>query len=287
MTRGRLTYQFYPLQINLVDLYDIDPDFEINVLARNPYMEYSYQDHLDAGIGGMVYYSTSPEINPTTSFSYIRLSLDLAGNLLSLLTKSPFILHVPYAQYARTELTLGRTWRLGKEGSRAIATRFVAGIGYAYGNSSVLPFEKKFFVGGANSMRGWQSRTLGPGGEPQSEGFIIPSQVGDVRLEADVEYRFPLFWKLGGALFAEVGNVWDLKYAGDWGGFSLNSLAADWGVGIRADLSIIVVRIDAGVKLYDPACTEARRYQPAWIGPADWFSSLAPYALHFGVGSPF
>ncbi|MBP5389254.1 MAG: BamA/TamA family outer membrane protein [Bacteroidales bacterium] len=286
MTRGRLTYQFYPLQVNLVDLYNIDPDFEKNTLIRNPYIEYSYQDHLDAGIGGMVYYSTSPDINPKTSYSYIRLSLDLSGNVLSLLTKSPFILGVPFAQYARTELTLGRTWRLGKNDTRAVAARLVAGVGYAYGNSSVLPYEKKFFVGGANSMRGWQSRTLGPGGEPQGEGFIIPSQVGDVRLEADLEYRFPLVWKLEGALFAEVGNVWDLKYTGDWGGFSLASLAADWGVGLRADLGIIVVRVDAGVKLRDPAHTEERGYTPAWIGPAEWFN-LDTYALHFGVGYPF
>lgn len=286
MTRGRLTYQFYPLQVNLVDLYNIDPDFEKNTLIRNPYIEYSYQDHLDAGIGGMVYYSTSPDINPKTSYSYIRLSLDLSGNVLSLLTKSPFILGVPFAQYARTELTLGRTWRLGKNDTRAVAARLVAGIGYAYGNSSVLPYEKKFFVGGANSMRGWQSRTLGPGGEPRGEGFIIPSQVGDVRLEADVEYRFPLVWKLEGALFAEMGNVWDLKYTGDWGGFSLASLAADWGVGLRADLGIIVVRVDAGVKLRDPAHTEERGFAPAWIGPAEWFN-LDTYALHFGVGYPF
>ena len=286
MTRGRLTYQLYPLQINLVDLYNIDPDFEINTLIRNPYIEYSYQDHLDAGVGGMVYYSTSPEIIPKTTYSYIRLSLDLSGNVLNLLTKDYKILGVPFTQYARTELTLGHTWRVGKDDASAVATRLVGGIGYAYGNSTVLPYEKKFFVGGANSMRGWQSRTLGPGGEPQGEGFIIPSQVGDVRLEADIEYRFPLFWKLGGAFFAEVGNVWDLKYTGDWGGFSLKSLAADWGFGLRADLGIIVVRVDAGVKLRDPAHIEERGYAPAWIGPADWLN-LDTYAVHFGVGYPF
>ena len=287
ITRSRLTYQFYPFQVNLVDLYNIDPDFEINTLYRNPYIRYSYEDHLDAGIGGMIYYSTSPDINPKTSYSYIRLSMDLSGNLLSLLTKKTYILGLPFAQYARSELTLGRTWRLGKEDSRTIATRFVAGIGYAYGNSSVLPYEKKFYAGGANSMRGWQSRTLGPGGEAASEGFLIPSQVGDTRLEADVEYRFPLFWKLGGALFAEVGNVWNLKYPGEWGGFSLKSLAADWGIGIRADLNFIVVRVDAGVKLRDPAHASALGYAPAWIGPAEWLSSLDPYAVHFGVGYPF
>lgn len=284
-------YQFYPLQVNMVRLFKLNPEF-YGVLAGNPFMRYSYQDHFDAGMGGVLYYSSSPRINPNMTYWYTRLSVDLSGNVSSLFKSmmdtdasgARLLFGAPYSQFARAEWTLAKTWVFGREDSRSIAARMVSGVGYAYGNSSSLPFEKQFYVGGANSMRGWQSRALGPGSSAVDRSFSIPSQTGDMRLEANVEYRFPIVWKLGGAAFVDVGNVWTLMDKDDdEGGFGRDfykTLAADWGVGVRADLDFLVIRLDMGVKFRNPVGGGE------WIGPGGWFKSDG-YSLHFGVGYPF
>ena len=286
-----LSYQLYPLQLSIVRLDDMDEAF-YDKLTRNPFMRYTYLDHFDAGVGGTLYYSSSDEVNPTESWHYVRFSTDISGGILSLFKPlmvssnegEGLILGIPYSQYQRTELTLGRTWMLGDEGTHSIATRLMGGLGHAYGNSTVLPFEKQFWAGGAGSMRGWQSRALGPGCSQMDETFVIPSQTGDVKLEANVEYRFPLVWKLEGALFADAGNVWTLGQDDPVSDFSLStlgrSIAADWGVGARVNLGFIVVRVDMGMKLREPS-----REKP-WLSPAQWLQRDG-FALHFGVGYPF
>ena len=157
------------------------------------------------------------------------------------------------------------------------------GIGYAYGNTTALPFEKQFYCGGANSMRGWQTRTLGPGSSGINTAFSIPSQTGDVKLEANVEYRFTLAGKLEGALFYDLGNVWTIDNEtvpeGNFGKDFYKSLAMDWGVGLRFKLSFLVARLDMGLKLYEPSAD-------LWRGPSLWFKNDG-FALHFGVGYPF
>lgn len=284
-------YQLYPLQVNMVRLFELDPDF-FNVLASNPFMKYSYQNHFDAGVGGVLYYSSSPRINPDATYWYTRLAVDLSGNVLSAFKSlmdtdasgASLMLGAPFSQFCRAEWTLSKTWVFGEEDRSSIAARLVSGVGYAYGNSSSLPFEKQFYVGGANSMRGWQSRALGPGASLMDRSFSIPSQTGDVRIEANAEYRFPLVWKLAGAAFVDVGNVWTLMDKNDVsGGFGKDfykTLAADWGFGVRADLNVLVVRIDVGIKFRDPVGGGV------WLGPRDWVKSDG-YAVHFGVGYPF
>ncbi|MBR5725079.1 MAG: BamA/TamA family outer membrane protein, partial [Bacteroidales bacterium] len=256
-----LYYQFYPLQLSLARLFSVSEEFK-HTLVSYPYLWDTFEDHLDAGVGGMVYYTTDPDVVPRSAYHYERLSLDLSGNLLSLLNPllptsdemSPpqhTIFGLPYKQYVRTELDLGKVFRFGWEDNQALALHLATGIGWAYGNSTALPFEKQFYCGGANSMRGWQARTLGPGSEQMNPAFSLPSQTGNFKMEADVEYRFPSFWKLEWALFAEVGNVWQLG-----GGQALDlpgSLAADWGAGLRVNLDFILIRLDAGFRLHDPA----------------------------------
>ncbi|MBR2747095.1 MAG: BamA/TamA family outer membrane protein [Bacteroidales bacterium] len=195
------------------------------------------------------------------------------------------IWNVPYAQYVRGELQLGQTIRLGGGEGQAVALRFLIGAGYGYGNSTTVPFEKQFYAGGASSMRGWQARALGPGGvEPWTEYFLIPSQTGDFKMEANIEYRFPIVWKLEGALFADMGNVWELRKS-EWfsnSSFSFDTIAADWGLGIRVNLDFILVRIDMGTKVYEPCRPADERL----IGPAEWLKR-DNFALHFGVRYPF
>ena len=124
---------------------------------------------------------------------------------------SGMIWKTPYSQFVRGEITIGRTWVFGRNSGQSIATRLLAGAGFAYGNSSALPFEKHFYGGGANSLRGWQARTVGPGLSPRDTSFVIPNQTGDMKLEANIEYRFNMFWKVAGAVFMDAGNVWTLN----------------------------------------------------------------------------
>lgn len=296
-SRHNITYQLYPLRANFVKLYGLDAAFS-KKLSNNPYMRYSYQDHLDAGISAVLYFNSSSEIVPKGNYHFRRLSIDLSGNVLSLFNNwmssnadgSYCIGGSPYAQYIRGEYSFGRTWRFGSKDGNAIATRFLAGAGYAYGNSSALPFEKQFYAGGASSMRGWQARALGPGFSEMDDAFIIPSQTGDLKLEMNLEYRFRAFWKLEGALFVDLGNVWNLQYentpAGKQGAFIINdfynSLAADWGTGIRINLDFILLRIDFGMKLLDPSREEGNRF----VKPSGWLRRSGN-AFHFGIGYPF
>ena len=140
-------------------------------------------------------------------------------------------------------------------------------------------------------MRGWQARTLGPGTDQFFAAlFSIPSSVGEIKFEANAEYRFPIVWKLEGALFADAGNIWDFptnadeEYSGDEFRLNANTLEGiglDWGLGIRLNFGLILIRIDTGFRIHDPGKDKGQR----WLGPAAWFNDA--YAIHFGVGYPF
>ena len=293
--KRRFFYQAYPLQMNVVRLFDLDEKF-YKSLVNDPFLLNAYQDHFDFGSGATLYYTTNPDNTPKVPHFYSRLQFDIAGNLLSafkpLMEKKSngqgMIWNTPFSQFVRGEITLSKTWFLGKKSKQSIATRLQAGAGYAYGNSTSLPFEKHFYAGGSNSLRGWQARTVGPGTAPRDTSFVIPNQTGDMKLEANIEYRFDLFWKLAGALFIDAGNVWTLK-ADDteegqqslfsWKDFG-SSIAANWGAGIRLDFGFLLLRVDMGLKVHDPA------RQQRWVNPGEWFKG-DNYALHFGVGYPF
>jgi outer membrane protein assembly factor BamA len=264
----------------------------------NPFMYYSYEEHSNLGLGGTLYYTTDASVNPQHSYFYTRFQFSTSGNLLSafkpwLNTDSEgrgLVLGNPYAQYVRGELTLGRTWKFGKNDSFGIATRLLAGAGYAYGNSSALPFEQHFYSGGANSLRGWQARNVGPGlaTADVNSMFVIPSQTGDMKLEANIEYRFPVVWKLAGALFIDAGNIWSISNytENELALFRIKdfhkAIAADWGLGVRVDLNFILLRVDMGFVTRDPSRPEGHR----WCGPKRWFMD-GMKAIHFGVGYPF
>lgn len=306
---GRFTpnffYQFTPFRANITRLFGINDEF-IQKVSNNLVMLFAYSNKFDMGVSSMLYYTTNTSPLPKTPYHYVRFSADVAGNVLSLFNPllpmngegDRTIWNTPYAQYVRAELNLGKTFRFGRMDKHALALHFMAGAGYAYGNSYVLPLERMFYCGGATSMRGWQARSLGPGNDTSiAQYFSIPSQVGDMKLEANIEYRFPIYWKFEGALFADAGNIWDLDYDGSWKegemdpwGFGIaelywqnlgESLGLNWGLGLRLNLDFILLRIDAGFRIHDPGCPEGKR----WIAPRYWFPDK--YAIHFGVGYPF
>lgn len=287
-SRNRLFLKINPIQLNIVKLSNLSSSFFESL--KDPFLRNSYQDHFDFGLGANLYYTTDASANPSRSYFYLRWQNDLAGNLLSLfngsLSKNESGEHLiwgsPYSQYYRGEISAVYTWKFGKKNNHAIAARFLFGGGKGYGNSKALPFEKLFWAGGAYSLRAWQARTVGPGSAPRDTTFSIPNQTGDLRLEANIEYRFPIFWSFDGAIFVDAGNVWNIERSED-GVFKFNSfykqIAADWGLGLRLNLGFALLRLDWGMKIYDPA-------ENLWIGPKKWFKSNN-YAIQFGVGYPF
>lgn len=292
-------FQFYPMQMNIVRIFNMSEDFYENL--DNPYLQNAYQNHFDIGMGGTYYFTTANDVNPNHSWFYLRLQSNISGNLLSAFNKymptddigNHLIWGVPYSQFVRSELSLVETLKFGPSNKLSFAFRQLAGIGVAYGNSISLPFEQLFYAGGSNSLRGWQSRAVGPGCAPLDPSFSISNQTGDMHLEANVEFRFPVVWKLNGALFADVGNVWNhaKKSDGSEGSYHmgdhsefylpdlLKSTAFSFGTGIRLDLGLLLVRLDLGVKGYDPSLQR-------WKQPDEWFKK-GGYALHFGIGYPF
>ncbi len=292
--KDKFFFKISPIQLSIVKLYNLKSDFYESL--NDPFLINSYQDHFDLGLGTNFYYTTDASPRPRHSYFYMRWQNDLSGNLLSLFNSSMpknangerLIWESPYSQYYRTEVTTVYTWKLGKKENHSIATRFLAGFGVGYGNSVSLPFEKLFWAGGAYSLRGWQARTVGPGYAPVDKTFTIPNQTGDMRLEANIEYRFPLFWNFEGALFMDAGNVWNIKDNSNSeetreGLFEFNNfykhIAADWGAGLRLDLSFVILRLDMGIKLYEPSKND-------WKGPKSMLKK-GNYGLQFGVGYPF
>ena len=292
-----LTIEWTPLRANVVNVYDMDSTFFRNLSSS--YLQYSYMTHVDIGGGINAYYTTNTATNPKESYFYLRFSGNVAGNMLNMFDPllkqnsagQSLILDVPYAQYARGELQLVRTTFFGESQDLSLAARIAGGLGYAYGNSSALPIEQRFYAGGANSLRGWQSRTVGPGMAPLDSAFTIANQTGDLRLEANLELRFPIYSIIKGAFFVDAGNIWELPhYSYDkktvdnedavltWNKL-LKSSALSWGIGLRLDLSMLVLRLDMGIKEYDPAVQ-------TWRGPGQWFRRDG-FTLHFGVGYPF
>ncbi|MCQ2157228.1 MAG: BamA/TamA family outer membrane protein [Bacteroidales bacterium] len=286
-------YQINPLQLNFIKMAAVSDDF-MKTLEKYPYMAAQYTSHMDAGIDGTIIRSTTTDVIPKGSYHIEQFSFGVSGNVISLFNNllpvddkgRRTIFGSPYAQYVRGEINLSRGISWGKNDGNTLAFRFLAGLGYAYGNSTAMPYEKAFYSGGANSLRGWQAKAIGPGFASDMNIFAIPNQTGDMKLEANLEYRFKMFSKLEGALFADVGNIW--LTGGDVPEciFHFNdfykSLAADWGLGLRVNLDFILLRLDGGFQAYNPSRKEGNR----WISIDECFKSKA-FAIHFGVGYPF
>ncbi len=269
-----------PADINLVRVGYLDPDFRRQL--DNPYLVASYDDQLVAGLSASYVFNNQPR-NLEAGAVVFRANVETTGNLLSLVTDEIF--GIRFSQYVRGEMSFSQKIVLGDR--TALAYRLQGGAIYSYGNSQSPPFDKLFFAGGVNSMRGWAVRTLGPGTQKTPDSQDYPAQMGDVKLEANVEFRFPVFRSVNGALFADAGNIWFMRSQPDEypdeAVFRMRSFARqlglDGGVGVRVDLRVIVLRLDWGIRLHDPGRTANER----WIRHFRWGDT----ALNFGVGYPF
>ncbi len=296
---GYSSFTVRPIDINLIDVEDLDSDFYDDL--NNDYLELSFQTQLLAGLSFS--YTYNNQLKSTTSnATLLRYNIETSGNTIDLFehmldepaTSSEegdvyHIFGIPYAQYVRTDLNISRKIMLGKV--TAIAGRIYTGLGVSYGNSenSLLPFDRLFYVGGSNSMRGWSPRTLGPGStytEESDDSSEFPNKVGDVKLEANLELRFPISGNIHGATFLDCGNVWyrSDKLTDDPDGvFHLDSfykqLGLNTGIGLRLDITFAILRLDWGIQLHNPNRAVGNR----WISHFDWSDTT----LNFGVGYPF
>lgn len=225
----------------------------------------------------------------------LRLSPEIAGNLLNAMAKmTKFeqengqyqIFNLPYEQYARFDCDFAYSKYL-TDRSR-LAFHLAGGVAVPYGNSNRVPFEKRYYAGGANSVRGWNVRTLGPGIYQCGSGLIdYFNQCGDVRLDASIELRSRLFWKFEFAGFIDGGNVWTLRpYDSQPGGAITENfykeIALSWGLGLRLVTDFVVLRLDWGFKAYDPSRGTG---VDSWVykNPFDGHNNT----FHFAVGYPF
>ena len=278
-------FEVNPVQLNVVKMFNVSDEFR-EAIAKDRFLEASYKNHFDLGLGANYFYTSDAAPVPKNTYLKANIKLDIAGNLLSVFDKYMIydaenehntIWGTPYSQYSKIETYIVKTWFLDKKSKHSIALRGLAGLGYSYGNSYAMPFEELFWAGGANSMRGWQARTIGPGSEVPDSTFSIPNQGGDLRLEANLEYRFPLFWLLEGAVFFDAGNVWNVKEPSTKEFY--NSIALNTGLGLRFNVQFVIIRLDMGIKLYEPSSGR-------WRVTEEWFKNDG-CAFQFGIGYPF
>lgn len=285
------SFSFRPIDINVVDMGYLDQQFMDQL--QNEYLINSYRSQFISGLSfGYVYNNQRRSLGGNATV--LRFNFETAGNLidgLEHLFSRPVagadyyqIFGLRYSQYFRADLSVSHKIMLGEVS--ALVGRLYGGYGMAYGNSVSIPFDRLFYAGGANSMRGWAPRTLGPGSAPEKTNAAYPAQLGDMKLEANLEFRFPIWGMFHGAVFADVGNIWyaDHKTAGSPDEvFHFNTfykqLGFDGGIGLRIDIKFVVLRLDWGIQLHNPDAPAGQR----WIQKFRWGNT----ALNFGVGYPF
>ena len=291
-----LNYVFMPwISSTFRELYLDDPE------NRNAILRYNYENLFIMKWGyNMTYNSRSirdGRTNYGTNGYIVRMGVESSGNLLYGLSKAGLsninsmgqytFFNIAYAQYVKADFDYSKSFIFDKRNS--LALHFGLGVAYPYGNSTILPYEKRYFSGGANSVRGWSVRELGPGSFRGNDGRIdFINQTGDLKLDLNAEYRAHLFWKLDGALFVDAGNIWTLRnYADQPGGqFKLDTfwrqIAVAYGLGVRLNFDYFILRLDGGMKAVNPAFSDSQRHYPI-IHP----NFGRDFSLHFAVGLPF
>lgn len=271
----------------------ISPAFRDSFLTTGLYNRFNYDDYLIMRINYSASYTGYNPNRPMRNYMSYRYGVETAGNILYGLDKAfgsqvdtagNFrIFNIRYSQYVRGEINATYHQVISK--SKKLVYHVGAGVAYPYGNAEVIPFERRFYSGGANSVRGWSESTLGPGSYQRFNSLRRDyNQLGDVKLDLNMEYRSKMFWVLEGALFLDAGNIWTIRdYPSQPGGyFELTNfwkeIALAYGVGLRMDFSFLLFRLDFGMKLFDPA----RINTQAWRTP-----SFKDMAVHIAIGYPF
>lgn len=280
-----------PITLNSVKV-DPSPSFE-EILEQevNQRIKDQYTSHLIFGLD-YTYIFNNQNIRFFEDFFYFQANIQSSGNLLSAFNNTSLMKTVDnyheiggirYAQYLRFSFDFRYFKYIIKE--HQIASRFMLGLGIPYGNSYDMPFEKSFYAGGSNGMRGWHFRELGPGAYSNPNHLNIES-IGDIQLEFNMEYRFPIFSIFKGAIFTDIGNIWTMKESETFvgGEFKFDTfykqLAVDAGIGLRLDINVFLIRVDAAAPMVNPAYPEGERWRISKLQFND-------FILNLGIGYPF
>lgn len=284
-------HELFPADISLISMNPTPAFDSLLISLGNPILISQYTDHLITALRYSFIFNNQ-DINRERNFIYLRATVETSGNILNTIQQTGGVkeneegyrtlFNIRYSQYVRPNVEL-RYYFLMKN-QTSLVFRTYTGLGIPYGNSESLPFEKGYFAGGANGMRGWQLRSLGPGS--YSGTTLQVERAGDVQVEGNIEYRFPIYDVLNGALFTDIGNIWLLREDETFPGGKFNfddfhsELAVDGGLGFRLDFNFFVIRFDAAHKLKDPSRPAGDR----WIlNNLKWKTIV----WNLGIGYPF
>lgn len=258
---------------------------------------YNYTDQFIFSTGYTYSFNNYNPLQRQRNTHSLRVSFELAGNFLYAMSKLTGaskdengrykLFDINYSQYVKGDIDFGKSIVLDDRNS--VAFHIGGGIGIPYGNAKEMPFERRYFAGGANSNRGWSVRSLGPGRMPRSQNreTSFALQTGDIRLDMSAEYRSKLFWKFEMAAFVDAGNIWTIrKYEHQpEGNFDFSrfyqEIAVSYGLGLRLNFDYFLIRLDGGLKVFDPQESGGRKWAILRPNLGDNF------ALHFAVGYPF
>ncbi|MDD2634005.1 MAG: BamA/TamA family outer membrane protein [Bacteroidales bacterium] len=286
-----ITHSINPIDLYLVKIFDFDPTFQEQI--ANLYIRYSYEDQLMSVISYDLMFNNQ-NINKLKSFSYFWLNLETSGNIPNVFYKltnqeqvegAYQFVGVEFAQFVKADFDY-RYYQIFNE-KQSLVYRAFFGIGLPYGNSTKgLPFIKKYFIGGANDIRAYRVRSIGPGAYTNPDSNY--DQIADMKIMFNLEYRFKIISFLEGALFIDAGNIWAIDSNDNRAGALFNAnrfykeMALGTGFGTRLDFSFFIIRFDFGVPLYSPVFPIGER----WLGTFNTFE-FSDFTFNFGIGYPF
>lgn len=286
------------LEVAYVRSSNITPEYELE-LQRNPNLRHAIDKQFIIGPNYVFTYTNTMEQNRKNTM-YFRGGLDLSGNIIGLIKGANYdegdtysFLNAPISQYIKTDLDFRNYTKLGSKSE--IAARAMLGFGYAYGNSNQMPYIKQFFSGGPNGIRAFRARALGPGSyepEPFGEYNFIPDMTGDIKMEVNLEYRRKLVSIIHGAAFVDAGNIWLLNEDENKPGAAiskdfLKEMAVGAGLGLRFDLTFLVLRTDIAIPIRIPYLPKGERWVIDRIdfGDKQWRKDNIIFNL--AIGYPF
>lgn len=289
-------WELSPAFINLIRLPRISTSFD-SIIQNNSFLRNTYKRTLIEGENAAFIFSDR-EKRPGRDYSYVRISGEEAGGLLTGVNTFVKALDTQYSQYFKFDFD-AQHFFLRRHST--IALRFYGGIGIPYDKSETLPYIKQYFAGGPYSMRGWAIRSLGPGSyfDPNQQSDNVIDRTGDIKLELNAEYRFDIISlftgaiNLKGAAFADAGNIWLARKTKEYpnGEFAFNKLgkdlAIDAGMGLRIDIAgFFLLRFDYALPVKNPAYTTGE-IPPGWVDDILMPGTWALQNLRFAVGYPF
>lgn len=281
-----INHEINLISLNYTNLSNTTKEFD-SILIANPFLKRSFEQQFISGFNYSFTYNGMVDAYRKNQF-FVNATLDVAGNGLSLFGKEnenghKEVFGLEYAQYAKADIDVRYHFKLGKE--QLIATRLFGGYGLPYGNSEVMPYVKQYYSGGPYSVRAFRIRSLGPGtySDEENQNSNYFDLTGNIRLEANIEYRFPIISFLKGAVFVDAGNIWNSKANDFYEGKDkftsnfINELGMGTGVGLRVDVQGFVIRFDLAAPFHDPSQKEGERFD----------FKYDQSVFNFGIGYPF